>query len=187
MAHTPVDTIFGLMPVMRARSEFDADARTASPNAVCPRIHQSATVMTGTTMRTSSWLAETSMSSPGYHVPLNGTGNCVCSDPVRYAGSDSVIASHSCATPMVATSTMTRGALNRRRMTASSTSTPVSVPMTERGEQRRPVRPAVHADHHREQRGGGNADAADGEVDDPRGAVHEHDAHRHQGGDQARR
>ncbi len=42
--------------------------------------------MTGTTIRTSSWLADTSMSSPGYQVPLNGTGNCVCSEPVRYDG-----------------------------------------------------------------------------------------------------
>jgi hypothetical protein len=41
-----------------------------------------------------------------------------------------VIASHSWATPMVATSTMTRGDLNRRRITANSTSTPVSVPTT---------------------------------------------------------
>ena len=73
----------GLMPVMRARSEFDAAARTASPNAVCPRSHQSPTVMTGTTIRTRSWLAETSMPSPGYQVPLNGTGNWVCKEPVR--------------------------------------------------------------------------------------------------------
>ncbi len=34
IAQTPVDTIFGLMPVMRARSAFDDAARTASPNAV---------------------------------------------------------------------------------------------------------------------------------------------------------
>ncbi len=39
-----------------------------------------------------------------------------------------MIASHSWATPMVATNTMTRGDLNSRRITASSTSTPVSVP-----------------------------------------------------------
>ena len=58
IAHTPVDTIFGLMPVMRARSEFDAAARTASPNAVCPSSHQSPTVMTGTTISTRSWLAD---------------------------------------------------------------------------------------------------------------------------------
>ena len=115
---------------MRARSEFVAAARTASPNAVCPSSHHSPTVMTGTTISTSSWLADTSMSSPGCHVPLNGTGNCVCSEPVRYSGSARVIASQSCATPIVATSTITRGDLNRRRITVSSISTPVSVPMT---------------------------------------------------------
>ena len=54
IAHTPVETIFGLMPVMRARSEFDDAARTESPNAVCPSSHHSPTVMTGTTMSTSS-------------------------------------------------------------------------------------------------------------------------------------
>src|SRR3979409_1456492 len=68
------------------------------------------------------------MSSPGYHGPGNGTGNRVWSVPVRYAGSESVIASQSWATPMVATSTITRGDLNNRRMTANSTNTPVRVP-----------------------------------------------------------
>ncbi len=84
--------------------------------------------MSGTTMSTSSWLDVTSTSPIGFHCPSNGTGNCVCSEPVRYEGSASVIASHSCATPMVATSTMTRGDLNKRRITASSTTTPLSVP-----------------------------------------------------------
>jgi hypothetical protein len=83
MAQTPVDTIFGLIPVMRARSEFDAAARTASPNAVCPSTHHSPTVISGTTISTSSWLADTSMPRPGYQVPLNGVGNDVCREPVR--------------------------------------------------------------------------------------------------------
>ena len=43
IAQTPVDTILGLMPVMRARSELVAAARTASPNAVCPSSHHSPT------------------------------------------------------------------------------------------------------------------------------------------------
>ena len=50
---------FGLMPVRRARSTFVADARTASPNAVCPSSHHRPSVMSGTTMRTSTWLALT--------------------------------------------------------------------------------------------------------------------------------
>ena len=165
IAQTPVDTILGLMPVIRARSEFVAAARTASPNAVCPSSHHMPTVITGTTISTSSWLAVTSMSRPGCHVPVNGNGNWVCSDPVRYSGSASVIASHSCATPIVATSTMTRGDLKRRRITARSMSTPMSVPTTSATRQRGPVRPAVGADHHREQRGRGDAHAADREVD----------------------
>jgi hypothetical protein len=40
-----------------------------------------------------------------------------------------VIARASSAMPIVATSTMTRGALNSRRMIASSTTVPESVPM----------------------------------------------------------
>ena len=68
---------------MRARSEFDAEARTASPKAVCPSTHHRPAVMTGTTMRTRSWLADTSMSRPGYQVPVNGNGNWVDNEPVR--------------------------------------------------------------------------------------------------------
>ena len=86
IVQTAVDTSFGLMPVMRARSTLVADARTASPNAVCPSSHHSPSVMSGTTMSTSSWLAVTSMSRPGCHSPVKGSGNCVCSDPVRYSG-----------------------------------------------------------------------------------------------------
>ena len=126
--HTADDTNFGLMPVMRARSTFVADARTASPNAVCPSSHHRPNVMSGTTMSTRIWLADTSMSRNGVHVPENGSGNSVCSDPVRYSGSASVTAWHSCATPIVATRTMTRGDLNSRRITASSMMVPVSVP-----------------------------------------------------------
>ncbi len=39
--------------------------------------------MIGTTMRTSSWLADTSMPRPGYQVPVNGNGNWVDNEPVR--------------------------------------------------------------------------------------------------------
>ena len=83
MAHTPVDTIFGLMPVMRARSEFDAAARTESPNAVWPSSHHSPMVISGTTMSTTSSLADTSMPKNGFQSPSNGSGNRVCSEPVR--------------------------------------------------------------------------------------------------------
>ena len=130
IAQTPVDTSLGLMPVMRARSELVAAARTASPNAVWPSSHHRPSAISGTTIRISSWLADTSMSSPGCQVPENGCGNCVWSEPVRYSGSASVTASQSCATPMVATSTITRGALNNRRMTVTSMSAPMSTPMT---------------------------------------------------------
>ena len=49
-----VDMSLGLMPVIRARSGFVADARTASPNTVWPRSHHSAIVTIGTTINASS-------------------------------------------------------------------------------------------------------------------------------------
>ena len=161
-----------------------AAARTASPNAVWPSSHHSPTVMTGTTISTSSWLAETSMSRPGCHVPLNGSGNCVCSEPVRYVGQrerDRLA--------------QLRDADRRdehdhaRRLEQPADHRQLDHRAGERADderddQRRPVRPAVHADHHREQRGGRHADVADREVDDPARPVDEHDAHRDERDDQ---
>ena len=49
IAHTTVDTIFGLMPAVRARSGFSADARTALPSSVRFRNQPSATATSGTT------------------------------------------------------------------------------------------------------------------------------------------
>ena len=82
MVHTAVDTILGLIPVRRARSGLETDARTDSPNRVWFRSHQSPSVVTGTAMRARTWAPLTVMPAPTFHWPLMGSGNVVCSVPV---------------------------------------------------------------------------------------------------------
>src|SRR5581483_9893688 len=92
MAHTAVDTDFGLMPVRRASSGLADDARTDSPNAVWPRPHQSATVTSGTMHNAMSWPGPRTTLPGRCHVVENGVGKAAESEPVRYSGSASVIA-----------------------------------------------------------------------------------------------
>ena len=163
-----------------------------SPNAVWPSSHHRPTVTIGTTMIASSCGAadrdvrdcmevaecvDSSRSSIGAHrarergLELAGA---VVGERER------TTACTSSATPIVATSTITRGALNSRRMTAISTTVPDSVPTSTANDERGPVRPVRLADHDREQRGRRHAEVADREVDDPARPVDEHDAHRDQ-------
>ena len=85
MAHTPVDTIFGLMPVMRARSEL----RRRRAHGVAERgVPEQPPQPDGDDRHDDEHqqLAApiTSMPSPGCHVPLNRRrGSCVCNVPVR--------------------------------------------------------------------------------------------------------
>ena len=129
IVHTAVDIIFGLTPVRRARSAFVAAARTDSPNAVRPSSHHSPNVMIGTTIRTRS-CGPVRVIDPSSHRLLIGVGYCVENSPVWYDGSVRVTARANSATPIVATSTMTRGALARRRITVSSTTVPLNAPST---------------------------------------------------------
>ena len=77
-----VETSFGLIPVSRARSAFDADARTEMPKRVCPSSHHSPSAINGTTISTSS--CEPSMVMLlRCHSPVIGVGYAVCRDPVR--------------------------------------------------------------------------------------------------------
>src|ERR1700722_12818255 len=80
--HTQVDTVLGLIPVRRARSEFDTEARTDSPNFVRLRSHHSPNVVTGTAMMARSWAPLTVMPAPMFHWPLMGLGKLVCRAPV---------------------------------------------------------------------------------------------------------
>src|ERR1700686_409408 len=47
MVQTPVDTVLGLTPVKRARSGFETEARTDSPNFVWLSSHHRPTVVMG--------------------------------------------------------------------------------------------------------------------------------------------
>ena len=88
--------------------------------------------------------------------------------------------------PIVATSTMTRGALNSRRITTSSMTAPKSVPTISDADGGEPERHVVLDDQQREEAGADEAHVADREVDDPGRPVDEHDAHREQTDHQAR-
>ncbi len=98
----------------------------------------------------------------------------------RSRGRRDRIASESWAMPMVATSTITRGASNSRRITASSTIAPYRTPTSRPIDRRQPERHAVLRHEEREETGADEAEVGDREVDDPRGPVDEHDAHRHE-------
>ena len=92
IVHTPVDIIFGLMPVRRARSGLDTAARTDSPKRVWPSSHHNPRVMSGTTTSVKSWAPLMVMPDPRCHSPWIGVGNDVCSVPVRYSGRERVTA-----------------------------------------------------------------------------------------------
>ncbi len=83
--------------------------------------------MTGTTISTTSCGPVTVM-LPTFHSLLMGVGNWLWNLPVRYCGIASVTPRASSAIPIVATSTITRGALKSRRITTSSTTVPERVP-----------------------------------------------------------
>ena len=120
-AHTNVEIDFGLTPRRRARSGFTAAARMVRPISVRLRNQPrpSATSGTTTTTATSAGLIRR---SPMKNSRLKGNGY-----PARalsMSGNASRMAALSWLTPMVATSRITRGAVNSRRTTASSMTAP---------------------------------------------------------------
>ena len=122
-------TILGSMPDIRARSAFDAEAWTVCPNTVRFRNQARPKASTGTTMRMVSFGPVIRSPNTSSQVKPSGTGNRL---PllVSMSGRAARTACMSWASPMVATSTMTRGASNRRRMTARSTAAPMTVPVS---------------------------------------------------------
>src|SRR5262245_1381207 len=122
-----VDIIFGEMPVRRARSEFVAAARTASPKRVWPSSHHKPTVIAGTMISTRS-CGPVNVIEPISQLLQIGVGYCVENSPELYEGRVNVTARANSAMPIVATRTITRGALARRRITVSSTTVPVAAP-----------------------------------------------------------
>ena len=94
-------------------------------------------------------------------------------------GEAAVKRNSTCDRPMVATMTMTRGRLNRRRST-SSDNAPDRGRQRDGGDERDPVvDPEVVVELDQED-GRHHAQLALGEVDHPAGAVDEHQAHRQQ-------
>ena len=78
---------------------------------------------------------------------------------------------------MVATSTTTAGRLPEPADDRQVDDGPEGQPESERDDERHPERHVVLHDQEREDGGSDDAHVADGEVDDPGGAVDEHDPH----------
>ncbi len=119
--HTHVDTIFGFTPARRARSRLAAAARTTRPRAVRFSAQPSATASSGATTSAVT-CGPVTCTPPTVHLAPTASGNGRPS-PTRL-GYEFRMASESWATPIVATSTITRGARNSRRMTISSMTAP---------------------------------------------------------------
>ena len=159
IAHTPVDTIFGLMPVRR---EVEVGRRGA--HGIAERGVAEQPPETDGDHRDRDQHEELACAHLDVEERVPGAGERQRELRLQRAGSvrreQSVIASHSCATPMVATRTITRGALNKRRITASSMSTPVRVPstgaMASDGQYGQPCTPTITANS-----GGGHSHVAD--------------------------
>src|SRR3954470_1093145 len=105
MAHTIVDTRFGLIPERRARSGFSADAVTLLPRVVGPMNQLSAMATTRTINRIESW-APVILTDPHWWAEAMAWGNGA--PALSMSGNELRMASESCATPIVATSTITR-------------------------------------------------------------------------------
>ena len=120
-------------PRSRARSVFSAAARIAVPASDRRRNQASAPTTTGTTAATSRW-SPVRMTGPRVMVvEVRGVSNAPRmgdSTPKANLGMASSSPPSSCARPMVATVSTSRGACAKRRMTVSSTSPPSSAPPT---------------------------------------------------------
>ena len=126
-AQTNVETIFGLMLDKRASRGLLAQALTVRPSVVRSRNHVSAMSVIGTMMRIETSDPRT-VTPATVQVPLIALGKWMVTSVG--VGILMAIAAASCETPMVATSTTTRGDLRSRRMMARSTTAPKASPRT---------------------------------------------------------
>ena len=94
-------------------------------------------------------------------------------------------ASASCATPIVATNTITRGAVNRRVITVNSIAAANTPPAATATIAAEPEVPAVLDHQQRQQRGRQRTHRTHGEVDDPARPVDQDDTEREQADRQA--
>src|ERR1700729_3067052 len=126
-AQTNVETIFGLMPDKRASRGLLAQALTVRPSVVRSRNHVKAIRVIGTMIRIERSDPRT-VTPATVQVPLIALGKWMVM--AVGVGILIAIAKASCDTPIVATSTTTRGDLRSRRMMARSTTAPKARPKT---------------------------------------------------------
>ncbi len=116
---TTVETRLTGMPTRRADSPFSAAARMATPNEENRKNAASAAATRGTSSRIISSRSLSTRNRPTVVLAPNGTGN-----PAARLSIDSVMRNvksrKSWAAPRVATSTISRGALNSLRITVRS-------------------------------------------------------------------
>jgi hypothetical protein len=122
--HTTVCSRRTGMPSVDARS-----ARSAAPTMAMPTIERlknaaSATSTAGTTSMVSTSLALKIVPPSSKSHPTGGLSRVSNPSSPNARGSSSAAAVSTCATPMVATVTTSRGAVKKRRMTSISTSAP---------------------------------------------------------------
>ena len=86
IAHTPVDTIFGLMPVRREVGVGRRGAHGIAERGVAEQPPE--TDGDHRDRDQHEELACAHLDVEERQVPVNGSGNCVCNVPVRYAGSE---------------------------------------------------------------------------------------------------
>ena len=130
ITHTKVETVLGLIPDSRERSGLLADADTDLPNEVRFMNQPSRRASTGTAMRMMSCGPRTriSVNQTSSHTEPTTTGYFW--PAASMSGSWEITSWASCAIPTVATSTITRGELNSRRITVSSTAAANKTPST---------------------------------------------------------
>ena len=128
-AHTTVDTRPGWIPANRARSGSAAVARMARPHADHRTQMLSAT--TAAADATNKMNSPPSMRMPNHSSSrFQGVGNRSLLSAAEASGRANMRAWASWASPMVATSRITRGAVNRRRTTVNSASPKNAAPAT---------------------------------------------------------
>ena len=173
--HTSVDIRLMLMEARRAASGLAAEARMASPYRVRDRNSPRASVASGITTSTARCSLRT-RTPPTSHVFENGVGYA---ETDVGSGRIACANSMSCATPIVATMRITRGAVNRRRTTSSSIAPPTHRADDEARGEGQPVRHVPVEDHAGQQGGGEPAHLGRREVDDAIRPEHEDQRDRH--------
>ena len=177
ITHTSVDSRRTGMPSSRARSELSATERTATPASVRRRNQPMATSTTGTTMAISRSFPLKSTGKSSTWWALRGVVTPPTMEgPRNQPGTSSWIPPKSWARPMVTTMTISRGAEKKRQRMMKSTKRPEGGADQEGDPDADEPVDVVGQVELDGDRGRQRAHGAVGEVDDPRGAVGQHQA-----------